>query len=146
MPISINLDPVALAKELSGKLLINGALVPAVSAKTFDVVSPATRVVVGAAAFGEVADVDAAVAAAKTAQSGWAKLTPRERGRLVAQCGRLLEAHAEELARLMCLETGKALRSECRVEAKVLTDAFEMFGGLGSEIKGETVPHKNDML
>lgn len=144
--LSVNLDAQALAQSLSGKHYINGQLVGSSSGKTFDVVSPATRQVVGKAAYGEAADVEAAVKSAKAAQKEWAKLTPRERGRLVAECGRLLEQHAEELARLVCLETGKALRTECRPESKVLTDAFEMFGGLGSEIKGETVPHKTDML
>ena len=38
------------------------------------------------------------------------------------------------------METGKALRTESRVEASVLADAFTFFGGLGSELKGETVP------
>lgn len=144
--ISITLDAAALARTLSGLHYINGVLVPAHSGKTFDVVSPATRQVIGKAALGETADVEAAVAAAKTAQKEWAKLTPRERGRMVQACGRLLEQHAEELARLVCLETGKAIRTESRPESKVLTDAFEFFGGLGSEIKGETVPHRNDML
>jgi acyl-CoA reductase-like NAD-dependent aldehyde dehydrogenase len=59
---------------------------------------------------------------------------------------KIIEAHTEELARLVCLETGKALRTECRVESKVASDAFEFFGGLGGEIKGETVPHRADML
>jgi aldehyde dehydrogenase (NAD+) len=44
------------------------------------------------------------------------------------------------------LETGKALRTESRVEASVLADVFEFYGGLGSELKGETVPFRPDML
>lgn len=139
-------DPQNLAARLSGFHLIDGALVRPVNGKTFDVVSPATRLKVAEAAYGDTEDVDFAVESAALAQKDWAKLTPRERGRMVAACGRLLEKHAEELAQLMCLETGKALRTECRLEAKVLTDAFEFFGGLGSEIKGETVPHRADML
>ena len=60
--LSPNLDPRALAGLLSGKHLIDGALVPAASGKTFDVKSPATREIVAQAAFGEKADVDLAVA------------------------------------------------------------------------------------
>jgi aldehyde dehydrogenase (NAD+) len=38
----------------------------------------------------------------------------RQRGELVAKCGNLIKQHAEELANLTSLETGKALRTESR--------------------------------
>jgi acyl-CoA reductase-like NAD-dependent aldehyde dehydrogenase len=136
------LDPRALARQLSNKLLIDGALVPAVRGKTFPVVNPATQEEIGTAAEGDGADVDIAVAAAKQAQSAWTKLAPRERGRLVQECGRVLAEHVEELARLITLETGKAIRTESRVEAGVFADVLVFYGGLGSELKGESVPFK----
>ena len=135
-----NLDPHALAVELSGLHLIDGALVPAQSGKSFPVLNPATGRTMGQAADGDAADVDIAVAAAKAAFGGWKARSARERGKLVAECGRLLEAHAEELGRLVALESGKALRTESRVEGRVLADTFTYFGGLGSELKGETIP------
>lgn len=144
--IAPQLDPFALAKELSGKHFIDGAFRPAASGKTFPVVNPATGEQVAEAAYGEAADVDAAVAAAKKAQKEWAKRPARERGKLVAECGRILDAHKEEIARLVALETGKALRTESRVEAGVLSDAFTFFGGLGGELKGETVPFNPNMI
>ena len=144
--IAPQLDPFALAKELSGKHFIDGAFRPAASGKTFPVVNPATGEQVAEAAYGEAADVDAAVAAAKKAQKEWAKRPARERGKLVAECGRVLDAHKEEIARLVALETGKALRTESRVEAGVLSDAFTFFGGLGGELKGETVPFNPNMI
>lgn len=140
------LDPFALAEALSGKLLIDGALVPARSGKTFDVINPATGETVAHAAEGEAADVDAAVTAAVRAQKDWAGMSARDRGRLVADCGRALGRHVEELGRLVALETGKALRTESRVEASVLADSFAFYGGLGSELKGETVPFNPNML
>ncbi len=135
-----NLDPHALAIELSGLHLIDGALVPAQSGKSFPVLNPATGRPMGQAADGDAADVDLAVASAKRAQTEWKTRSARERGKLVAECGRLLEAHAEELGRLVALESGKALRTESRVEGRVLADTFTYFGGLGSELKGETIP------
>ena len=42
----------------------------------------------------------------------------------MAKCGQILAEHVEELARLIALETGKALRTESRVEASVVADAF----------------------
>jgi aldehyde dehydrogenase (NAD+) len=140
------LDPKVLADQLSGKLLIDGEMVPARSGQTFDVVNPATGEVMGRAALGEKADVDAAVEAAVAAQKAWKQLPARERGKLITECGRLLTAHAEELGRLVALETGKALRTESRVEANILADAFVFYGGLASELKGESVPFNPKML
>jgi aldehyde dehydrogenase (NAD+) len=141
-----NQDPFALARELSGKLLIDGALMPGRNGRTFENVNPATGAVIGEAAEGDASDVDTAVQAARRAQKRWAKMPARERGKLIADCGRLLNEHVEELGRLVALETGKALRTESRVEASVLADVFTFFGGLGSELKGETVPFRPDML
>ena len=140
------LDPFALARELSGKLLIDGALVPAQKGDTFEVINPATGAAIGNAAEGSAADVDVAAQAARAAQKTWARMPARERGKLVAECGRLLNDHVEELGRLVALETGKALRTESRVEASALSDVLIFFGGLGSELKGETVPFRPDML
>ncbi|HUZ72096.1 MAG TPA: aldehyde dehydrogenase family protein [Stellaceae bacterium] len=136
------LDPRALARELSNKMLIDGAMVPAVTGRTFAILNPATQEHVADAAEGTAPDVDMAVAAAAKAQKGWAKLAARERGRLVYECGRLLNDHVEELARLITLETGKAIRTESRVEAGVFADVLIFYGGLGSELKGESVPFR----
>lgn len=148
--ITPTLDPIldchALARALAGRHLIDGAFRAAAGGRTFPVVNPATGEPVSDAAFGEAVDVEAAVGAAATAQTAWAAVPARQRGKLVAECGRRLAEHAEELARLMSLETGKALRTESRVEAGVLADMFHFFGGLGSELKGETVPFHPDMM
>src|SRR5919199_1853021 len=139
------LDPRALARELANKMLIDGALVPARSGRTFPIVNPARDEVIAEAAEGAAEDVDIAVAAAARAQKEWARVPARDRGKLVAECGRLLADHVEELGRLVTLETGKALRTESRVEASVLADMFVFYGGLGSELKGETIPFKPHM-
>ena len=119
---------------------------PAQSGKTFPVVNPATGDEIGHAADGDGADIHAAVQAAREAQRLWARKSARERGKLVAECGRLLENHVEELGRLVALESGKALRTESRVEASILADTFVYFGGLGSELKGETIPYSPTTL
>ncbi len=138
------LDPFALAEALSGVHLIDGQLVA--SSQRFDVVNPATLQVIAQAADGDAATVDAAVTAAVLAQGPWAKLSARERGKKISLCGQLLQDHVEELARLVALETGKAIRTESRVEASVLSDIFAFYGGLGSELKGETIPWKPEVL
>jgi len=140
------LDQQALATALSGKHLIGGRFVPARSGQTFAVVNPATGIEVARAAEGDAADVETAVQDAASAQKAWAKIPSRKRGAMVAQCAGLLRDHVEELARLIALETGKALRTESRVEAQTVADILEFYGGLGGELKGETVPFAPNVL
>lgn len=144
--LSPNLDPRNLAKELTGKLFIDGALTHAISEKNFEVRSPATLEFVANVPEGNADDVDRAVQAAAHAQKLWANVSARERGKLLIEAGRVLTQHAEELARLVALESGKALRTECRPEASTTGDMFAFFGGLTSELKGETIPLKPGAL
>ena len=145
-PQTPTLDEHALATALSGSHFIGGRFVPARSGDVFPVVSPATGQQVAVAARGDAADVDAAVGDASVAQTKWARVPARKRGALVAQCAAVLRDHTEELARLIALESGKALRTESRVEAQVVADIFEFYGGLGGELKGETVPFAPNVL
>jgi acyl-CoA reductase-like NAD-dependent aldehyde dehydrogenase len=145
-PAAPLLDPFALAKAMSGYHFIGGGYVHGRAGKRFAVVNPATGEQVAEAAEGDATDVDAAVQNAAAAQKAWAKVPARKRGALVYQCAALLKEHQEELAKLIALETGKALRTESRVEAGVVADIFEFFGGLGSELKGESVPFAPNVL
>ena len=65
---------------------------------------------------------------------------PRERGKLLLKIAEAIQARTEELARTIALETGNALRTQARGEANLTADIFRYFGGLASELKGETVP------
>jgi acyl-CoA reductase-like NAD-dependent aldehyde dehydrogenase len=139
-------DPFALAKALSALHFVGGSYVPSRSGKSFAVVNPATGEQVATAAEGDAADVDAAVRNAAEAQKAWAKVPARKRGAMVHRCAALIRDHVEELAKLIALETGKALRTESRVEAGTVADILEFFGGLGGELKGESVPFDPKVL
>jgi acyl-CoA reductase-like NAD-dependent aldehyde dehydrogenase len=145
-PSAPTLDEKALARALSGHHFVGGRFVPAASGRTFPIVNPATGEQVAEAALGDAADVANAVEVAAKAQKEWARVPARKRGALVGECARVLTEHVEELGRLIALETGKALRTESRVEANVVADIFAFYGGLGSELKGETVPFHPDVL
>jgi len=134
------------AQRLSGHHLINGKLCPALSGRTFAVINPATRQAIGNAAEGDAQDVDAAVQAAAAAQRDWARMSARERGKALQQAAQTLTRHTEDIAQLLALETGKAIRTESRVEAGVLADCFAFYGGLASELKGETLPFSPNVL
>jgi betaine-aldehyde dehydrogenase len=57
-----------------------------------------------------------------------------------------LDARHEEMARTISEETGNALRTQARPEAALAADMFRYFGGLASELKGETVPLGENVL
>lgn len=141
-----SLSPLALVKHLENKILIDGKLTEPQSQQTFDVHNPATMEIIGQAAEAHEEDVNTAVESARKAQKEWRHMDASKRGYLVSKCGDLLEEHADELARLMTLETGKALRTESQVEAKVFANTFRFYGGLGLELKGETIPFSDSML
>lgn len=140
------LTPLALVKHLDNKILIDGQLVSPKSLRTFPVHNPATMEIIGQAAEAGKEDVERAVRCAQKAQKEWRHMDAVKRGSLLAQCGALLEEHADELARLMTLETGKALRTESQIEAKVFANTLHFYGGLGLELKGETIPFSDSML
>ena len=142
----VNLTPLGLIKHLDNKLLIGGKLVAAKSQKSFPIHNPATMEVIGHAAEADAQDVNDAVEIAQKAQKEWRHMDAAKRGHLVTQCGDLLEEHQDELARLMTLETGKALRTESQVEAKIFANTFRFYGGLALELKGETIPFSDSML
>ncbi|MFA7580794.1 aldehyde dehydrogenase family protein [Castellaniella sp.] len=134
------------ARRLSGQHLYAGQLQVPLGGRTFPVASPATRRPIGCAADGDAQDVAAAVGAAVAAQKEWVALSPRARGKILQKAAASLTSHSEAIATLLALETGKAIRTESRVEANVLADCFEFYGGLGSELKGETIPFAPNML
>ena len=57
-----------------------------------------------------------------------------------------LETRSEDLACRIALETGNALRTQARPEARLTADIFRYFGGLAGELKGETIPLGELML
>jgi betaine-aldehyde dehydrogenase len=127
-------------------MLIAGAWVDSTSAETLDVENPAKRTKIASVPRGSATDVDRAVRAAAQAFPTWSKMSPRDRGRLLLRIAEALEARAEELARTIALETGNALRTQARPEAKLSADIFRYFGGLAGELKGETIPLGERML
>ena len=61
------------------------------------------------------------------------------RGRVIAAIGRLVEANAEALARLVTREVGKPI-AESRGEVQEIVDTCDFFLGEGRRLYGQTVP------
>jgi len=91
----------------SYKLLINGQMVD--GDMTMDVINPATEDVVATCARASEAQLNDAVAAAKAAFPAWSATSIDERKKVVLSIADAIEAHGEELARLLTQEQGKPL-------------------------------------
>jgi acyl-CoA reductase-like NAD-dependent aldehyde dehydrogenase len=128
------------------QMLIDGDWVEAAAGEALTVENPANRQPLAEVPRGPAADVDRAVAAAAKTFPAWSKVAPRERGRMLLKIADAFEARVEEMARLIATETGNAIRTQARPEAKLAADIFRYFGGLGGELKGETIPLGEQVL
>src|SRR5256886_8769486 len=137
----------AVAAAAQEKMLIGGQWVASADGRTFDVETPAKRgSVIAQVPRAGVTDVDRAVKAAADAFPAWRAVAPRDRGRILGRIADDLEAAIDDLARILASETGNAIRTQARPEAKTTADLFRYFGGLGGELKGETVPLGENMF
>jgi (Z)-2-((N-methylformamido)methylene)-5-hydroxybutyrolactone dehydrogenase len=123
------------------RLFIGGDWVDAVSGQTFETVDPATGAPWAQVPEAAVADVDAAVRAARAALAdpAWADLTPAGRGRLLHRLADILRRDAEELAVLESTDNGKLLR-ETRAQCLAIADHIEYFAGAADKIEGSVIP------
>ncbi len=120
---------------------IGGKSVAAASGRTAEVLDPATNRAVARVASGTNEDVDAAVAAARSAfeSPDWGGLDPSKRGRLLFLLGAQIREKFEELARLESLNVGKPLR-EARGDVAYVYKLFEYYAGVSDKIQGYTIP------
>ncbi len=125
------------------ELHIGGRWRAAASGESLPVQNPSTGENFGQIASGGVADIDAAVAAARTAFDGaWGRLSPVERGRLLTRLGQAVQANSEELAQLECADVGKPI-SQARADATALARYLEFYGGAADKIHGAVIPYQN---
>ena len=134
--------------ELGRKqLLIGGEWRDASGGATMPVINPATEAVIAEVASAAVADVDAAVAAARVAFAGpWAQLSARDRGRLLWKLGDRLLEKADEFARLETLHNGKPIFESRQIEIPACVECLQYFAGWADKVQGETIPAKGNAL
>ena len=80
------------------QLLIDGRGSPALSGKTFEVHNPVNGEIIAHVAEGDAADVDLAVAVARSAFPIWTTLPPAARAQILWKVGELIDKHAQELS------------------------------------------------
>jgi len=91
------------------RFFIDGRWVAPQGIETAEVVNPATEEALCRISLGNGQDVDASVAAAARALTGWSRTTREERAAHLARLEALLEENTERLAQCMSLEMGAAI-------------------------------------
>ena len=124
------------------KLLINNRWIASQSGKTFATVNPSTGEEICQVAEADTADVEKAVAAARTAfeHGPWRKMPASERGRLINRLADLIEQHADELAGLESLDNGKPVSVAKAVDVAASVGCYRYFAGWADKIQGKTIP------
>ncbi|MCB1666764.1 MAG: aldehyde dehydrogenase family protein [Porticoccaceae bacterium] len=106
--------------------VINGQNCEPQSGEYADVINPANGAVVGRAAMGNTADVDAAVAAARAAfnDRGWRHMPPSERSKILYRCAQLVIANAPELIGLEISCSGATVNRAANMDIPAIADLW----------------------
>jgi aldehyde dehydrogenase (NAD+) len=128
------------------KLFIDGTFVDAFDGATFEVFNPHDGSKLADVAEAKAADIDRAVGAARAAAPLWASLPAADRGRMLLRLADLIEANADELARLESLDTGHPIRDATRLDVPRTAATFRYFGGMADKVLGSVVPVERGFL
>jgi betaine-aldehyde dehydrogenase len=122
------------------QLFIGGEFVDASSGATLATLNPHDNSTIADVSLANKADVDRAVDAATKALPAWRRLAAADRGRMLLKLADLVEANAEELARLESLDTGHPLRDSRTLDVPRTAGCYRYFGGMADKFQGETIP------
>jgi malonate-semialdehyde dehydrogenase (acetylating)/methylmalonate-semialdehyde dehydrogenase len=115
---------------------VNGRRLAPKGGRFGDVFNPATGEISGKVPLASAAEVNEAVAAAKAAFPGWAKVTPMQRARVFFRFKGLLEANMDKIAELVTAEHGKVL-SDAKGSIQRGLEVVEFACGIPQLLKGE---------
>lgn len=115
---------------------IDGAFADPADGQTAPVVNPATGQPIAHAPLSSEADVERAVAAARSAFEGWGGATPAERALALLRIADAVEEHGDELARLEAINAGKPIEAVKSDEIPVVVDHLRFFAGAARTLEG----------
>ncbi|WAM18986.1 aldehyde dehydrogenase [Rhodococcus sp. JS3073] len=123
------------------QMYVDGHWVAADSGATYATVNPYTQEPWSTAPDAGAADVDRAVAAARTALStgSWSTATGAERARLMRKLADLLERDAAALGAVETTDNGKLLR-EMTGQMAYLPQWYRYYAGIAETLGGDTLP------
>ena len=121
------------------KMIIDGKKVDSVSKETFDVIAPATGIVVDNVPKATAEDIEKAVTAAVKGQKEWEKFSVTERADVLYKFIDIVELNKESLAQTLCAENGKPI-TEARAEIGNIKIAFRAFAEHAKHYYGSIIP------
>ena len=145
---SRNLTPALESKSVAKiaeryDLFINGKFEKPASKKYFDTINPANEEKLSSIADANAADVNKAVAAARTAyEKGWKKTAPKERAKYIYRIARLIQEHARELAVIETLDGGKPIRESRDFDVPTAANHFFYYAGWADKLE-YAFPNRN---
>ncbi len=108
---------------------------------TFETKNPATGVVLAEVAQGSLADIDAAVAAARRAQPKWARLSGHSRAKILYALARLVQKQSRLFAVLETLDNGKPIRESRDIDVPLVARHFYYHAGLAQLLASQMPNH-----
>lgn len=128
--------------------LINGKHVPASDGGTMDVLSPIDGQVLTQVARGTAADMEVAIASARTTfeDRRWAGQSPAARKKVLMKWADLIEANALELAVLGVRDNGTEIRMAIKAEPGSAASTIRYYAEALDKIYGEIAPTSSDIL
>jgi acyl-CoA reductase-like NAD-dependent aldehyde dehydrogenase len=126
-------------------LVIGGRRLEAGDGRYFATVDPARGEPFREVAQATGADVDEAIAAARSAYPAWRSTPPTERGRVLLAIAHAIREQTDTFAALETLDTGKP-RSQALADITAAARYFEFYGGLADKVLGTTIPLGEDFI
>ncbi|SLN66630.1 aldehyde dehydrogenase [Oceanibacterium hippocampi] len=145
---SADIEGISKTVRSPANAFIDGRLQAARSGRRFETLNPATAEVLGSVAACDAADVDLAVAAARRAfnERKWSGAAPEDRKDVLLRLANLIREHAEDLAMLESLDSGKTI-TDCRAEiGEEVPRFFQWYGELIDKTFGKIAPTDESAL
>lgn len=120
------------------QLFIDGALVPAHGGQDLPVIDSFSEEPFDSYRTASVADIDAAVAAARRAFDGWAATPPTERIAAVRRIAAALREQAEPMTVAISREVGMPRKLAARIQVGAPIAAWDMYADLAADFEWET--------
>ena len=125
--------PVRLAPQYG--LFVGGEMVAPAAGRLAPTVNPATGEALAEVSVADAADVDRAVAAARTAwEGGWRDLPGAERAKYLYRVARLLQERAREFAVLETMDGGKPIRESRDLDIPLAAAHFFYYAGWADKL------------
>ncbi len=117
-------------------LFIDGEFVDSLDGRAFKTINPATEEVLGEVTEAGPADVERAVAAARSAyDTVWSRLPGTHRAKYLFRIARLIQERSRELAVLESLDNGKPIRESRDVDIPLVAAHFFYYAGWADKLE-----------